>query len=301
MKKQLFYLLLFLPISTLFAMEERQVQISFPRSTASQEIAIFEAYIAQDDIGRQRFYEIYDGYTSTIKKVIDGKLSLAHINKNDAIVSDDLTRRKAQIEYDRIHRLVFDVTHIPINAYLSLYNPAVAFRNLDPQIKARFDDLSIPAMKQAYRTNNVFKPDYLENLNNFRIALDYESDKIFGEITKKCYAYKTFKDLKEALHASRGEIIDKNIFSKGFHQKIAGFYKQLKSLKAITRKDPLSIIEVLEKIQCMNSSMRHFRTVMNLNDLEEQALNPALALLDRLNTYHEKLLKLLSKTSILPL
>jgi hypothetical protein len=282
MKKLFFFLVFVMFTATIFAMEERpSLEVSFLRPHSTQKDA-------------QKLIEICREYLKQIKEIINGRLNLATIEKNNALDSDALTQRNAQLNYERIERLSFDITIAPQKAYPFIHESALAFRNIPAQYKTYFSDAAASRMKQDYWNSKVFDEDYLAKQNNFRLALDYQSNKIFEQIAKKWYSYIVSNELQEALPALYEKIVNDNMFSKGFREKINGFYNQLQMLQTTAHQEPLAIVEILEKVQCMKSSMRHFMTVMHLNDSEQQALNTTLALFHTLDIDYDNLMKILS-------
>lgn len=76
MKKQLFYLLIFLQVSTLFTMEEQR----------SNELAFFRPHLTQEDA--QKLAEIGLSYRDQIREILNGKLNLADLDRKNAFCSD---------------------------------------------------------------------------------------------------------------------------------------------------------------------------------------------------------------------
>lgn len=150
-------------------------------------------------------------------------------------------------------------------------------------------------MKQAYFQSNVGDPNYLEKQNNFRIALDYQSDRVFGEIAKKWYAYIVFNELQKELQALHDKIIYESTFSEQFHKKINGLYNKLQNLQTMIYLYPLTIVAIMEKMQRMKSSIDRFEKIIHLNDSEQEAFNHANQFFNTLAIDYENLIKLLTQ------
>lgn len=265
-------------------MEERSPEILFLGPNPSQQ-EIEEL----TQIGRE--------YINEMREIAIGRLNLAIIDKNNALHGNNpIALNNAQQEYEQINTLSSELSVTPYKFFPYIFKLALAYRNLDPQLKGLVK-IQVPIIKQTFFKSNVSDENYSDKQAIFRFALGYESNEIFEKIAKQAYAYKTFNAIKEGLKVLHEKIVDQSRLSQDFYQKVETLYSKLQALQAVIVQEPLLITLALKKVQCLKSSMPYFETVMNLNDSEEEALAPISTLFDKLDTYKEELSHWLSRIS----